>query len=325
MISIVTRIHVHLLFCLLAIIGGTTWAFQKTGLEDSLPLWSASMRFLLASLLIAFFLCITKKIVVSKEVVMISGLNGLMYFAIPFGSVYWASVYLPSGLVSVLAASISVFALFINRLFKGTPATKGQKIGVAFCLIGMSIVFGNQLLIKGDLIQLVAMGIILVAMLGSAFVTVYVQSRIKSLPIMTFTSFSMLSGGVFLLVISLIIEDGNRGFSGISLISLLYLAIVGSVVGFSLNMYLLKKWHISKATAHLFISPIIALYVGFVFLNETLHNQVYVGTLCVLVGVILINLKKKVEKQTKEHLSETSKKTCEINSMSKKEDMNVVN
>lgn len=241
MISKLTRIHVHLLFCLLAVIGGTTWAFQKTGLKDSLPLWSAGMRFLIASLIIALYLLLTKKMAISKEVVIISALNGILYFALPFGSVYWASVYLPSGLVSVLAASISVFALLFNRLFKGTPATKGQKIGVVMCLIGMSVVFGNQLFIQGNVIQIVAMIVILMAMLGSAFITVQVQSRIKSLPIMTFNSFSMLSGGACLLIVSLFVENGNRTFSGISLISLLYLAIIGSVLGFSINIYLLKK------------------------------------------------------------------------------------
>ncbi|RPK10995.1 DMT family transporter [Priestia endophytica] len=300
------RIHVPLLFGLLCLIGGTTWAFQKTGLEGSLPFWSAGMRFWIASILIAGYLFLNRKFSVSKEVLIISLLNGLMYFAIPFGSVYWASLYLPSGLVSVLAASISVFALLINRLFKGTPASKGQKIGVILSLFGIIFVFGNQLLIKGDLIELIAMAVILIAMFGSALITIQVQLRIKSLPIMTFNSLSMFSGGTILLILSLILEDGNRTFSGSSLFSLLYLAIVGSVLGFWINIYLLKQWHISKATAHLFISPIIALYVGFIFLDETLNNQIYLGTIFVLIGVIFISLKRKeVDHSTKE-IKETS-------------------
>ncbi|MFP7484293.1 EamA family transporter [Priestia filamentosa] len=300
------RIHVPLLFGLLCLIGGTTWAFQKTGLEGSLPFWSAGMRFLIASILIAGYLFLNRKLSFSKEVLIISLLNGLMYFAIPFGSVYWASLYLPSGLVSVLAASISVFALLINRLFKGTPASKGQKMGVILSLFGIIFVFGNQLLIKGDLIELIAMAVILVAMFGSALITIQVQMRIKSLPIMTFNSLSMFSGGTILLILSLILEDGNRTFSGSSLFSLLYLAIVGSVLGFWINIYLLKQWHISKATAHLFISPIIALYVGFIFLEEALNNQIYLGTIFVLIGVIFINLKRKgVDHSTKE-IKETS-------------------
>lgn len=306
MTSKFSRYHIYFLFTLLCIIGGTTWAFQKTGLQGSLPFWSAGMRFLIASLLIASYLFIRKQFAFSKGVLIISVLNGLMYFSIPFGSVYWASLYLPSGMISILAANISVFALLVNRVFRGTPASKGQKIGVVLSLFGIIYVFGHQLFIKVNAMELIAMAIVLVAMFGSAFITVQVQQKIKTLPILTFNSLSMFSGGTILLLSSLILEDGNRSFSGISLFSLLYLAVVGSVLGFWINVYLLKHWHISKATAHLFISPVLALYVGFLFLNETLHQNVYLGTAFVLAGVILINLKKNGRSSPVERTKQTS-------------------
>jgi len=274
-------------------------------LEGSLPLWSAGMRFLIASSLIASYLFIKKQFFVSREVFIISFLNGLMYFSIPFGSVYWASLYLPSGLISILAASISVFALLVNRLLKGVPPTNRQKWGVVLSIFGIIFVFGNQLLIRVNTVELIAMVIVLFAMFGSAFITVQVQQKINSLPILTFNSLSMFSGGTILLVLSLMLEDGNRTFFSISLFSLLYLAIVGSILGFWINIYLLKHWHISKATAHLFISPVIALYVGFIFLGETLHNNVYLGTVFVILGVMLINLKKRERGNNIEEIKQT--------------------
>ena len=274
-------------------------------MEGSLPLWSAGMRFLIASSLIASYLFIKKQFFVSREVFIISFLNGLMYFSIPFGSVYWASLYLPSGLISILAASISVFALLVNRLLKGVPPTNRQKWGVVLSIFGIIFVFGNQLLIRVNTVELIAMVIVLFAMFGSAFITVQVQQKINSLPILTFNSLSMFSGGTILLVLSLMLEDGNRTFFSISLFSLLYLAIVGSILGFWINIYLLKHWHISKATAHLFISPVIALYVGFIFLGETLHNNVYLGTVFVILGVMLINLKKRERGNNIEEIKQT--------------------
>ncbi|TWJ95753.1 putative amino-acid metabolite efflux pump [Bacillus licheniformis] len=292
MLTNVLKYRVHILFIVLCLIGGTTWAFQKAGLSDSLPFWSAGMRFMIASILIAAFLLARRQFVLSKELLVLSFLNGIMYFSVPFGSVYWASLYLPSGLVSILAASISVFALMINRLVKGTPATKLQKWGICLALLGITIVFGNQLLIKVDVIEIVAMIVILCAMFGSAFIQIKVQQRIRSLPILSFNSLSMLSGGAVLLISSLIFERGTRTFSGVSLYALLYLAVVGSILGFWINIYLLKKWHISKATSHLFISPVIALYIGFLFLDEKLNANIYLGTLFVIFGVMFINLKK---------------------------------
>ena len=88
----------------------------------------------------------------------------------------------------------------INRLVKGTPATKLQKWGICLALLGITIVFGNQLLIKVDVIEIVAMIVILCAMFGSAFIQIKVQQRIRSLPILSFNSLSMLSGGAVLLM-----------------------------------------------------------------------------------------------------------------------------
>ncbi|GAA3314026.1 hypothetical protein GCM10020331_005580 [Ectobacillus funiculus] len=68
---------------------------------------------------------------------------------------------------------------------------------------------------------------------------------------------------------------------------MLYLAIVGSVLGLWINMYLLKSWHISRATMHLFVSPVLALYVGFVFLGELLSQNIYIGTVFIFNWCIL--------------------------------------
>lgn len=89
---------------------------------------------------------------------------------------------------------------------------------------------------------------------------------------MIFNFFLMLSGGVCLLIVSLFVENGNCIFSGISFILLLYLVIIGLVVGFFINIYLLKKWYILKVMVYLFILLVIVLYVGFVFLGEILNK-----------------------------------------------------
>jgi drug/metabolite transporter (DMT)-like permease len=285
------QFHVYVLFLLLCLIGGTTWAFQKVGLTNSLPLWSAGVRFIIAGLIIGMILFVQKKYIISKNVVRLSILNGLIYFTIPFGAVYWAGQYLSSGLISILAASISIFSLLLNKLFKGVPTTKIQIIGVFLSVMGIIIVFANKLTINGSLIEIIAMSTVLLAMFGSAFITIQIQQKIKEIPILAFNSFSMLIGGGTLLIFSIFLEQGNRTFSGISLIALLYLAIIGSVLGLWINMFLLKSWHISRATMHLFISPVLALYVGFAFLDETISNNIYMGTIFILAGVFLINRK----------------------------------
>lgn len=276
-------------FVALCFIGGTTWALQKTGLSNSLPLWSAGMRFLIAGLIILLFQSLRRQFKADSKVIRLALANGFFYFAVPFGTVYCASSHVPSGLVAVLASSISVYALLLNHFLRGKPASTRQIIGVVCAVAGIIIVFSNRLHIEKDSIVLLSMLAILVAMGSSAAITLKVQRHITELPFLNFVSLSMLFGGTLLIIVSLILENGVRTFTGTSLYALLYLAIIGSVLGFSLNILLLRHWHISKATSHLFISPVIALYIGYAFLNETITLNVGIGTSIVILGVMLIN------------------------------------
>ncbi|QIE98407.1 EamA family transporter [Pantoea stewartii] len=278
-----------LAFVALCLIGGTTWALQKTGLNNSLPLWSAGMRFLIAGTIIFLFQFLRRQFQLNKNLIKLALANGLFYFAVPFGTVYWASSHVPSGLVAVLASSISVYALLLNHFLRGKPASFRQILGVACAVIGIIIVFSNRLHIENNSIGILAMVSILFAMGSSAAITLKVQRHISELPFLNFVSLSMLCGGVLLLSASLILESGVRTFSSTSLYALLYLALIGSVLGFSLNILLLKHWHISKATSHLFISPVIALYIGYVFMDEIITTNVGIGTSIVILGVMLIN------------------------------------
>ena len=163
-------------------------------------------------------------------------------------------------------------------------------------MLGITIVFGNQLLIKVDVIEIVAMIVILCAMFGSAFIQIKVQQRIRSLPILSFNSLSMLSGGAVLLISSLIFESGTRTFSGVSLYALLYLAVVGSILGFGSTFICLKMAHL-KSDFPLVHLPVIALYIGFLFLDEKLNANIYLGTLFVIFGVMFINLKRREDRE----------------------------
>ncbi|MDV2685197.1 DMT family transporter [Alkalihalophilus lindianensis] len=297
--------YLYILFLFQCLIGGTTWAFQKVGLEGSLPLWSAGMRFVIAGSVILVILLLLKKVTVKKELLIVSFLYGMMYFTIPFGVIYWSSLHLPTGLISVLAASISVFALIVSSMVIRSIPSPSQILGTIAAFLGIAIVFSNQMYVEVTTFEVISMFLILLAMLGSAIITVSVKKKLNHFPIINFTCFAMLSGGALLTISSLLFETGSRSFGGISLISLLYLAVVGSMIGFAINMYLLKKWHISKATAHLYISPIIALYIGSLFLNEQLNIGVYVGSIFVIAGVMLINLNLKFKKKSLLIKSET--------------------
>ena len=281
----------YILYFSICIIGGTTWAAQKIGLVDSLPIWSACWRFLIAGAILFLILAIRKKIKIDIPTVKMAGIYGVFYFAIPFGVVYNVSWYLPSGLISIFGALVPLFALLFNYILKGAPAKGIQKLGICVAIIGVVVIFSNELSVSVNG-QVVFYSIALLLAFGiTAFTMVVLKRNINKIDRMSFNMLSLLIGGIALLGWSLVFEDGPRVFSGSNLLALLYLAVLGSSIAICINTHLMHQWHVTKMSSSLYLSPLIALYVGYAFLGEKLALVSYLGSALVLVGVYLINKK----------------------------------
>lgn len=283
----------YLLFVIICFIGGTTWAVQKIGLTNSIPLWSAACRFVIAGLILLVIQLIRRAMLFDKQTIKMALLYGSFYFAIPFGVVYYVSKYLPSGLVSVLGTTIALFTLIFNSFLKGRSTFFVQKIGSCLALTGIVVVFFNKMILTFEWRIFLCIIALLIAFGGTALIMVVVKKNIENVDRLSFNSLSLIIGGVILSLISILFEKGNRFFVGESFGALLYLAVIGSVVGVSINTHLIHKWHIAKMSSSLYISPIVALFIGYIFLNEKLEFSVYIGSFLVIIGVYLINVDNK--------------------------------
>lgn len=193
------------LFVILCTIGGTTYAFQKAGLEEGLPFWTAGIRFLIAGCCMMFYVYATKKIHMDKETLYTAILYGMFYFALPFGAVYWVGQYLPSGLLSVLSASVTVFAIGFNYILKGEKTSGRQIWGIIFSMIGVIAIFTQSVIVDVDYLVIVCLIIALLAYLGAAFSTAFLKSKVKTIDQSTFIAVSLCVGGIILSTISVIL------------------------------------------------------------------------------------------------------------------------
>lgn len=281
-----------LLFLSLCVIGGTTYAFQKIGLEEGLPFWTAGMRFLIAGFCMLIYVCVTKKLQLNKTTIYTAILYGIFYFALPFGAVYWVGQYLPSGLLSVLSASVAVFCIGFNYMFKCEKISNMQIVGILLSMIGVFFIFTQSIFVEANYLTILCLVIALFAYLGAAFSTVFLKSKVQAIDQSTFTAIALCVGGIILTTTSMVVERGNRAFIGMSLVSVLYLAIVGSMLSTKITTYLMSKWNIAKVTAYRFISPVISLLVGFFFFSEELFFNELIGVVLIIGGSYFINRKK---------------------------------
>ncbi len=280
-------------YIIICLIWGSTWIAIKFGLDSLTPLISAGLRFSLASILIFVILQFMGK-TLQKDTASIKIYFFLAYFSfvIPFWLVYWAEQFIPSGLTSVLFAifPFSVF-LFSLLLLKNEAVDKFKLVSVIFGFIGILIIFSDGLKVdlENHLLGLLA---VLASAILQGLAAVIIKKWGGHLNPFSMNAPPLFIAGVSMIILSLLFEDSSAWeFDVPAILSISYLAIFGTILAFTIYYWLLQRINAVILSLSAFITPIIAVLLGWVFLDEILSQQVLAGTLFVLIGILFGNIK----------------------------------
>ena len=268
---------------------GSTWMAIRVSLNSLTPFVSCGLRFLLASFFVIALVKIRGiKIQTDKLSMTLYLVMGLFSFVIPFGLVYWGEQYVPSGLASVLFAVNPFFVAIFSYYFIVNENVGAHKIiGIVLGFAGILIIFSENIL--GD-IKIYIPGML--AIIGSAIMQGGLQVTMKKhgghLNPLSMNFLPMLFAGVVMLGFGLLVEDTSRLVFDLSAyLSVGYLAFFGSLVTFTSYYWLLKRVSVVVLSLIAFITPIIALILGWVFLDEELSSRHVIGSLIVLTGLLI--------------------------------------
>ncbi len=202
-------------------------------------------------------------------------------------SVYWGAQYIPSGLISVLyGLSPMVIGLF-GALWLGERfITPARLAGLLLALLGLMVIFLPQ----GELGGVEARGLIgvLLSVLFHSLSAVWVK-RLGTV----MHPLAINSGGLLLAVPLYLLSWWLSGagmpaeISPQSLGAILYLALFGTVIGFNLYFYVLKRIPAAVVALITLITPVLALLLGQGLNGEHVEAQVWYGTLAILLGLSL--------------------------------------
>lgn len=279
-------------YILLCLIWGTTWVGIKASLESLTPFMSAGTRFILASLVIYLIMQLKKiRLQTDKLSMKLYFLMGFFSFIIPFGLVYWAQQFVPSGLSAVLFAVypffVAVFSYFrIPEEEIGFIKVTGIIIGFTGILVIFSDSFGEDL---SDYI----LGMIAIVLSGTmqANIAVTLKKSGKHLNSLSMNLVPMLLAGFFMTLFSFFWEDISSNVLDLNaVLSVSYLAVFGSVVTFTSFYWLLKRVNVIILSLIAFITPIVALIAGWIFYNEQLTARHFIGSGLVLFGLLWANM-----------------------------------
>lgn len=280
-------------YTLISLIWGSTWLAIRFGLGSLTPLISAGLRFFLASLFV-YGLMRIKNISLQTDPLSIKlyAVLSLFSFVIPFGLVYWAEQYIPSGLASIVFAVMPFFVIIYSMIaFKKDSVTFNQIFGSILGFSGIVIIFSENLSL--DLSQqLLGILAVLISSSMQAGIGVIIKKYGQYLNPLSMNFLPLFSAGIILIIISFLFENSSGWiFDFKAFASVIFLAFFGTLVAFTTYYWLLKRMNIVILSLTAFITPIIAVILGWLILNENFSFQTLAGSALVLIGILFANFR----------------------------------
>lgn len=279
----------------LCLIWGTTWIFIKIGLEDLPPISFAAIRFVLALIILIGLMLILKiPLPRTKRAWKLLGLTGFLQFSVNYSLVFWSEQYISSGLAAVLQAMITIFGLALAWIHLPDERITGLKIfAVILGIVGVAVIFVEQLRVNSFWAFAGCVAIV-VGAYAAAHASILTKAYGTGLHPAALVFGQMVCGIAPLIVYALTVEGNPLRFdwTPTAVISVLYLTVFGTIAAFWLYYWLLSRIESTKAMTIALVTPLIAVLVGAVVLDERLLPQTFFGALLIMMSVGLIVFRK---------------------------------
>ncbi len=278
---------------LTCVLWSSVWLFVKIGVTDIPPLSFAGLRLAIALVLLTPVAWRHRRLfVLTRRELLVIGSTGLLLLGVNYALVFWGAQFIASGTTATLQAATPAFGLIIGSLTGRARATARQFAGVALGIAGVAAVSADQLSISGPNAVL---GSIAVAGGAACVALAYtvVKEQLRNVAPIVILVGQMMAGCAALLVFGAIFEGSPAAFHWTrrGVIALVYLAIVGSIAGFWLNLWLLKRTTTAALLSMSIVEPLLAVALGAAVLSERLHPLTAAGAALILVSVRLVVLR----------------------------------
>jgi drug/metabolite transporter (DMT)-like permease/GNAT superfamily N-acetyltransferase len=274
------------------LIWGSTYLAIRVMVETVPPLLGAGFRFLIAGAVFYLFLRVRRGAAAvrftGRELLMAGAAGTLLCFG-GNGLVTVAEQHVPSGIAATLIASVPLWIILFRRLSQD-PINRTALVGVLIGFAGVGV-----LMLPGERPDGLSIGPMLVVVLAAALWAIgsyYPRSWPLPRDVFLSTALQMLvSGAIMILVAAVAGEFGNvdpGGFSTKSVAGFIWLVTAGSLVAYTAYVWLLKNAPISKVSTYAYVNPVVAIFLGWLLLDETITGTIVVGATLIVASVALV-------------------------------------
>jgi drug/metabolite transporter (DMT)-like permease len=284
-------------YCLLWFIWSSTWLMIKVGLAEAPPVTSAAVRFIVAALIIFSILLIRRvPLPRSRRFIGVSLMLGIFQMGIPYALVYWGEQHISSGLAAILYSIMPLCVSVLAKLMLEDRLSRAKISGIIIGTAGVYVIFSDSVSLGGTMAAWGMLAMILSAIMAS-FSSVTIKKYMGPYDPFASLFIPILIGGVLMTCWGLAFERHVPiRIDGPFIVSVLYLAVLGTVTAFGLYYWIIKRIDVTVLSYMTFLIPILACLLGWIFLKETLTIHVLIGAVLIFTGIALATLRKPKER-----------------------------
>lgn len=286
-----------LAFFSIYVIWGSTYLLNKIAVNELPPFMLASIRFIIAGLLI-FIICkfLGISLSVSKKQLWNAFIAGFLFLGFGNGVVVWALKYVDSGFAALEISAQPLVILLLMRILQGKKIKLMSLIGVVLGIVGIYLLVSQKQVLNQEN-STIGMVMIFICMLSWGYGSLFVGRAELPSNYFVNTGYQMFTAGLTLLIASVAFNEpwaSPTEWSSPVQLSMLLLIVFGSIVAFTSFNYLLQTVSPEKVATSTYVNPIIALLLGWYFLEEQVTAQSILAAAILLTGVYFINTQKKL-------------------------------
>lgn len=290
-------ILVVLSFFAIYFIWGSTYLWNKIAVTELPAFMLAGIRFVTAgSLIFLISIILGYSLKITKAQLKNTIIAGFLFLTFGNGVVVWALQYVDSGFAALEVSAQPLVVLLMMRFLQGKKIKTTSLIGIFLGITGIFLLVGQKQIITQEG-AILGMVLIFVCMLSWSYGSLFVGRADLPSNFFVNTGYQMLTAGFSLLLISSLLGEewsAPTTWSTPVVWSMLLLILFGSIVTFTAFNYLLRIVSPEKVATSSYVNPIIAMLLGWYFLNEEVTLQSAIASIVLLTGVYFINTKKSI-------------------------------
>jgi drug/metabolite transporter (DMT)-like permease len=291
-------------FAAVYLVWGSTYLAIRVAVETIPPFFMAATRFAVSGALLYGFLWLTKNIRPTAKQWRDNAIVGGFLMLGGNGLVCWAEQTVPSG-IATLMVSAGPFAVVLldwaihsadPEKKRGSRPTLPVWTGLALGFTGLALLVGPDIAHGTGGLNFLNVGALLAATWLWSAGSLY--GRYASEPAEPFTAsaIQMVTGSGWLFLASLLAGEPFTltlaAFTPKAVGAWLYLTMVGSLVGFTAFVWLMKHSTPAKVYTYTYVNPIVAVFLGWLILHESVNPRTFAASAIIIAGVAIITISK---------------------------------